>query len=48
MEKNIELVNNAQKGLNNELTKAKINMESKSKGKENFKGKTESKHAERD
>ena len=48
MEKNIELVNNAQKGLNNELTKAKINRESKSKGKENFKGKTESKHAERD
>lgn len=48
MEKNIELVNNAQKGLNNELTKAKIKTESKSKGKENFKGKTESKHAERD
>lgn len=48
MERNIELVNNAQKGLNNELTKAKIKTESKSKGKENFKGKTESKHAERD
>lgn len=48
MEKNIELVNNAQKGLNNELTKAKIKTESKSKGKENFKGKTESKYAERD
>lgn len=48
MEKNIELVNNAQKGLNNELTKAKIKTESKFKGKENFKGKTESKHAERD
>ena len=48
MEKNIELVNNAQKGLKNELTKAKIKTESKSKGKENFKGKTESKHAERD
>lgn len=48
MEKNIELVNNAQKGLNNELAKAKIKTESKSKGKENFKGKTESKHAERD
>lgn len=48
MEKNIELVNNAQKGLNNELTKAKIKTESKSKGKENFKGKTESKSAERD
>ena len=48
MEKNIELVNNAQKGLNNELTKAKIKTENKSKGKENFKGKTESKHAERD
>lgn len=47
MEKNIELVNNAQKGLNNELTKAKIKTESKSKGKENFKGKTESKSAER-
>lgn len=48
MEKNIELVNNAQKGLNNELTKAKSKTESKSKGKENFKGKTESKSAERD
>lgn len=48
MEKNIELVNNAQKGLNNELAKAKIKAQSKSKGKENFKGKTESKHAERD
>lgn len=47
MEKNIELVNNAQKGLNSELTKAKIKTESKSKGKENFKGKTESKSAER-
>ena len=47
MEKNIELVNNAQKGLNNELTKAKIKTESKSKGKENFKGKTESKNAGR-
>lgn len=47
MEKNIELVNNAQKGLNNELTKAKIKTNSKSKGKENFKGKTESKSAER-
>lgn len=47
MEKNIELVNNAQKGLNNELTKAKIKTASKSKGKENFKGKTESKSAER-
>lgn len=48
MEKNIELVNNAQKGLNNELTKAKIKTESKSKGKENFKGKTGSGHDERD
>lgn len=48
MEKNIELVNNAQKGLNNELTKAKIKTESKSKGKENFKSKTESKQAELD
>lgn len=48
MEKNIELVNNAQKGLNNELTKAKIKTESKSKGKENFKSKIESKQAELD
>lgn len=47
MERNIELVNNAQKGLNNELTKAKIKADSKSKGNENFKGKTESKSAER-
>ena len=48
MEKNIELVNNAQKGLNNELTKAKIKNQSKSNGKENFKGKTGSGHDERD
>lgn len=47
MERNIELVNNAQKGLNNELTKAKIKADSKSKGNENFKGKTESKNAGR-
>ena len=45
MENNLELVANAQKGLANEMTKARIKQEVKTKSKENFKKKAQSQEA---